>query len=187
MKIELRNDSVVLTGYINTVERESRPMRSSLGEFVEVVRAGAFKRSLHRQPNVDLLLNHREDRKLGSTTEGNLELFEDNIGLRAICTVTDPEVIAKAKADKLRGWSFGFYCNKDNVDSFQSPNRRYVEDLDLFEVSIIDDTKLPAYVGTSIEMREGKECLKELRTFKFEPVQDNDYLRYKNTLEGLRD
>ncbi|WP_242945969.1 HK97 family phage prohead protease [Clostridium sp. DSM 8431] len=59
------------------------------------------------------LLNHDENKKLGSTKEGNLELFEDNIGLRAICTITDRDVIEKAKKGKLRGWSFGFAVNKD--------------------------------------------------------------------------
>ena len=38
----------------------------------------AFERALERAKNVDLMLNH--ERKIGSTTEGNLELFEDAIG-----------------------------------------------------------------------------------------------------------
>ena len=41
------------------------------------------------------------------------ELYEDNIGLRAIVEITDSDVIEKAKKKKLRGWSFGFSCNKD--------------------------------------------------------------------------
>ena len=43
---------------------------------------------------------------------GNLELYEDNIGLRAIATVTDEQVIEKARNKELRGWSFGFVSEK---------------------------------------------------------------------------
>lgn len=188
MKIELRADSVVLDGYVNAVERQSRVLKSSLGEFVEVIKAGAFKKSLEKRSNVDLLLNHKTDRKLGSIEDGNLELFEDNIGLRAICTVTDREVIELARKNKLVGWSFGFRSNSDEVDKMVSPKKRYVKDLDLIEVSILDNTSIPAYVGTSIyEMRNGKESLKEIRTFNFkETTKDKNHDKYKRIIEDLR-
>ncbi|MGQ7189771.1 HK97 family phage prohead protease, partial [Escherichia sp. HC-CC] len=54
------------------------------------------------------------NRKLGSIENGNLELYEDNIGLRAIATVTDEQVIEKARNKELRGWSFGFVSEKDS-------------------------------------------------------------------------
>jgi HK97 family phage prohead protease len=120
---------------------------------------------------VDLLLNHDKNRKLGSIQEGNLQLFEDNIGLRAICTVTDKEVIEKAKKKQLRGWSFGFYKKKDRwEDTTECFQRRFIEELDLFEVSIVDNTKNPAYVGTSIEMREETEVVTENRCNDFKAI-----------------
>ena len=61
---------------------------------------------------MDLLFNHDKNRNLGSIENGNLELYEDNIGLRAIATVTDEQVIKKAKNKELRGWSFGFVSEK---------------------------------------------------------------------------
>ncbi|MBG9577793.1 peptidase U35, partial [Bacillus thuringiensis] len=54
-----------------------------------------FEKALNKAQNVDLLFNHDKTRKLGSTENGNLELYEDNIGLRAIATVTDEQVIEK--------------------------------------------------------------------------------------------
>lgn len=60
-----------------------------------------------------MLLNHDNSRELGSTRDGNLELHEDNIGLRAIATITDADVIEKARKGELRGWSFGFFANSD--------------------------------------------------------------------------
>ena len=116
MRIEIRNDSVLLDGYVNAVERESKPIPSERGLFIEKIKSGAFQRSLDKRPNVDLLLNHNSNKKLGSVEQGNLELFEDNIGLRAICTVYDEDVIQKAKNKQLRGWSFGFFNEKEIVN-----------------------------------------------------------------------
>lgn len=165
MRIEVRNDSVLLDGYVNATGKDSRFIPSIKGKFKEQIVPEAFTRSLEKNDNVDLLLNHDKNRKLGSTKEGNLELFEDGIGLRAICTVTDSDVIEKAKNGQLRGWSFGFYSEKDKwEDTTEGFQRRYVEELDLFEVSIVDNTMTPAYVGTSIEMRAEEEIITETRS-----------------------
>lgn len=182
MRIEIRNDSAVLDGYVNVVDRESKPIPSVKGKFIEKIKPGAFQRSLEKRANVDLLLNHDKNRKLGSTSEGNLELFEDNIGLRAICTVTDPDVIDKAKNKELRGWSFGFYAEKDKLESVENGyERRVVEELDLFEVSIVDNTKNPAYAGTSIEMRDDNEVFIENRTTEFKAVTVHEKRKESNT------
>lgn len=182
MRIEIRNDSVVLDGYVNVVDRESKPIPSVKGKFIEKIKPGAFQRSLEKRANVDLLLNHDKNRKLGSTSEGNLELFEDNIGLRAICTVTDLDVIDKAKNKELRGWSFGFYAEKDKLESVENGyERRIVEELDLFEVSIVDNTKNPAYAGTSIEMRDDNEVFIENRTTEFKAVTVHEKREESNT------
>lgn len=198
MRIEIRNDSVLLDGYVNAVDRESKPIPSVRGRFVEKIQPGAFQRSLERRDNVDLLLNHDKNKKLGSTAEGNLELFEDSIGLRAICTVTDPEVIQKAKNKELRGWSFGFYAEKDRWEkSEEGLEKRTVEQLDLFEVTIVDNTRNPAYVATSIEMRDDKEILNENRVTEFKAITidesnkeenrtDINYSKYEKEIEKLR-
>ena len=171
MRIEVRNDSVVLDGYVNAVDRESKPIPTVNGRFIEKIKPGAFQRSLNSRENIDLLLNHDKNRKLGSTKEGNLESFEDNIGLRAISTITDSEVIEKAKNKQLRGWSFGFYTKKDKWEKFKDGyDKRTVEELDLFEVTIVDNTRNPAYSATSIEMRDDKEVLTENRLTDFNSI-----------------
>lgn len=169
MRIEIRNDSVLLDGYVNAVLRDSRLLRGPQGPFVEQIMPHAFERALERAKNVDLMLNH--ERKIGSTAEGNLELFEDAIGLRAICTVTDPEVIQKAREEKLRGWSFGFIERRASMEDAENGiKRRYVEDLDLKEVTIVDDRKIPCYTATSIETRAGDEAIQETRFEAFRAV-----------------
>ncbi len=171
MRIELRDDSVLIDGYVNAVERDSRPLLDEKGErFVERIMPTTFRRAIERSDNIYCLLNHEDSRVLGSTKDGNVELYEDNVGLRAICNITDSEVIEKARDNKLRGWSFGFELLKSSEEPVsEGLKRRFVEDMRLLEVSIIDDRKLPAYIGTSIETRAQKECKIEYRASGFEP------------------
>lgn len=191
LRIEIRSDSVILDGYVNGVERDSKPIVTPIGKCVERIESRAFEKALSRAENVDLLLNHNKDKKLGSTKEGNLELFEDNIGLRAIATVTDKEVIEKARNKKLRGWSFGMFVNKDRVEErAENIPRRHIEDLDLFEVSIVDDRLSPCYTATSIEIRADEEIVTEQRSNEFRAITvDNtsiDYSEYEKRIKKLK-
>lgn len=89
--------------------------------------------------------------------------------------MTDEEVIAAADRKELRGWSFGFVKQKDHwkVDE-EDTRRRFVDELELREVSILDKT--PAYIATSIETREDGDILVEFRMD--EPLEDSvDYIR----------
>lgn len=164
MKIEVRENSVVITGYVNAVERWSKPIRSNLRgkmqRFIEKIKAGVFRTALKRNEKVEVRLNHDPERVLANTEDGTAKLEEDNIGLRAEVTITDAEVIEKAKNNELVGWSFGFYSNADDVDESGEMATRSISDMDLLEVSILDNTKSPAYYGTSIETRcEGEKEL----------------------------
>ena len=166
MKIEVREDSVFITGYVNAVERLSKPITEERGgkirTFLERIKSGVFRRALKRN-KVLVLLNHDYERVLASTENGNAHLEEDNIGLRAEITITDKEVVQKAREGKLTGWSFGFVANDDEITTEGNNEIRTVTDMDLLEVSILDDTKSPAYYGTSIEAREGGARVVEIR------------------------
>ena len=153
MKINVREDHVEIEGYVNAIERNSKPLSSRLGHFVERICKGAFKRALKRNNDVHILLNHDWNRDLGSTKKGNLELEEDNIGLKARATITDPEVVQKARNGDLVGWSFGFQDRDVENTIERGMPYRAVKDLDLYEVSILDRRKSPAYDGTLITAR----------------------------------
>ncbi len=196
MRIEIRGNQVLLDGYVNAVERESRVLPSPRGRFKEKIRAKTFERALDKAENVDLLFNHDKNRKLGSLQEGNLQLYEDNIGLRAIAHVSDEKIIQKAKDGELKGWSFGFVDNKplweDGEDGIQ---KRTLEDIELLEVSILDIT--PAYVATSIEARGEEQAISETRGADFKAEIENrseearsnkeiDYSLYEKQIELLK-
>lgn len=155
MKIEIRGETALIEGYVNAVERESRPIPSIQGTYTEKVAQGTFQRALNSGKPVELRFNH--GKVLGSTADGSLELREDSIGLHAKALVTDAEVIEKAKRNELRGWSFGFRDNKPKIED----SKRVLTDIELREVSIL--TKTPAYIATSIEMRDEEEVTLESR------------------------
>ena len=189
MRIEIRNDSVLLDGYVNAVGRDSKPISTAKGKYIEQIEPRAFERALSKADNIDIMLNH--NKKVGSTKEGNLELYEDNIGLRAVATITDPEVIEKAKQKKLKGWSFGMYVIKDEFEErADGIPRRHVKELDLVEVTIVDDRRSPCYVGTSIEQRADEEVVTEQRGEEFRAItiEENsiDYSEYENKIKNLK-
>lgn len=156
MKIQIRADSVTIEGYVNAVERPSKPLFSRFGEFIEKICAGAFGRAIERNKDVRILLNHNPQRDLGGTGSGELELEEDAIGLHARAVITDPETVEDAKKGNLVGWSFGFQDRDVSIlqDNETGLPLRSVKDLDLFEVSILNRQKTPAYNGTLVNVRD---------------------------------
>lgn len=166
-KYEIREDSVLITGYVNAVERYSKPLfdwiKGIFTKFVERIKAGVFKKALERNKDVKVLLNHDHSRELARTSDGTAKLYEDSIGLRAEVTVTDKEVVEKARNGELIGWSFGFYCNDEEYTVENGLDARTITDLDLIEVSILDNTTSPAYYGTLIEARSEDNKKFEIR------------------------
>jgi HK97 family phage prohead protease len=163
MEIRVKDDHVEIEGYVNAIERNSRPLWSRIGQFMERVCKGAFTKALERNDDVKLLLNHDRERELGSTKQGNLELHEDSIGLHARAIITDEDVCMKARNGDLVGWSFGFYDTPGGVEqSIDEETRlpvRKLRDLDLREVSILDRKKCPAYEGTLVAVRSDEKAM----------------------------
>ena len=191
MKIEIREDKVILDGYVNAVERFSKVLKNKSYSFIERIMPKVFQRAIEKNDSIKVLLNHDYDQELANTKDGTAKLYEDNIGLRAIVEVSDSTVIEKAKQNKLRGWSFGFICNKaDDEVNENGLHERTVRDIDLIEVSILDDRKIPAYIGTSIEMRDGMARVVEFRDEEVEQEeepQDNQETSQNLTMMQLKE
>ena len=187
MNVEVRGESVVITGYVNAVERYSKPITSTLQgsvqTFIERIKAGVFKTALKRNDDVKVLLNHDWNRELANTKDGSAKLEEDNIGLRAEVIITDAEVVEKARQNKLVGWSFGFLPNADEVGKEGDIKTRTVTDLDLPEISILDDTKRPAYYGTSIEARCDGGRMMEIREETLADIEKEAKEKHKQVNE----
>ena len=72
----LSSNGKKLTGYAAIFNSEA-----DLGGFVEVVRNGAFRKSLEGGTNIRALYHHQGDALLGTTRGGTLKLKEDANGL----------------------------------------------------------------------------------------------------------
>ena len=204
MNINIRaDDTVEIDGYVNAVERLSKPLTDRLGQFVERICKGAFKKALSRADDVRILLNHDWDRDLGGTADGNLELNEDAIGLHARAIIKDADVVKKARNGDLVGWSFGFSDREVESGEEKGLPLREVRDLDLYEVSLIDRSKVPAYDGTLVAVRtadnskalnisdviEGNIRVTEDKKeeTKEEPKpKEVDYTKYKNMISEMK-
>lgn len=208
MRINIRaDDSVEIEGYVNAVERLSKPLNSRLGKFLERICKGAFKRALERNNDVRILLNHDWGRDLGGTGDGNLKLTEDAIGLHARAIITDKEVVAQARRGDLVGWSFGFQDRDVEETQERGLPVRNVKDLDLAEVSLINRSKVPAYDGTLVNVRTADDSaslnISDLMEYnnatiteetraeeppKEEPKGETpiDYTNYKNMISEMK-
>ncbi len=165
MKVTIRADTVEIEGYVNAVGRDSRTLTDEYGyPFVEQMSPGVFSRALSQAEKnekvINMLLDHDENHVIGSTADG-LELEEDSIGLHARAVVSDPDTVQAAREKRLSGWSFGFRGLDYRESYSEGVSRRTVTELELIEVSVIDDKMTPCYAGTSIHARaeEGKETI----------------------------
>lgn len=106
-------------------------------------------------------------------------------------------MVEKAKEQRLRGWSFGFEAIKEHEETISDNlKRRFIDEMNLLEVSIIDDKKVPCYVGTNIETRAEKLIKTEFRgreaPFVFitnqslNTPQEIDYSVYENILKQVQ-
>lgn len=94
----------------------------------DVVRRGAFARSLTGGRTVPLLWQHQPARPIG-----RIEMLrEDRRGLRVIARVADARVGALLKAGAVDGLSFGY-----RVRGARGKGPRVLTDLDLLEVSVV--------------------------------------------------
>ncbi len=102
----------------------------------DVVRAGAFARSLRRGGTVPLLWQHRPERAIGRIDY----LKEDARGLRVIGRLSGGaagrEAAALLKAGALKGLSFGYRVRAARAAA-HGPARRELVELDLVEISLV--------------------------------------------------
>lgn len=204
MNIRISDDTVEIDGYVNAVERLSKPLNDRLGRFIERVKKGAFKKALERADDVRILLNHNWKRDLGGTKEGTLKLNEDSIGLHARAIIKDKEVAEMARRGDLVGWSFGFTDRDVEKGEENGLTVRNVKDLDLYEVSLISRGKVPAYDGTIIAVRTADDKViniaditesdANIRATKDEtetnednkPTPKVDYTKYKDMIKEMK-
>ena len=151
--IELRaeGDGRSFSGYASLFNEPSLPL-----PFTEYVRPGAFKRSLQSRNRMMLLWNHDTSNPLASTRNGSLQLVEDARGLKVTATLPDTtlgrDIAELVRTGVVDSMSFGFSVKRDSWS--QDGQTRYLEDVTLYEVSLVST---PAYESTAgtVSVRSG--------------------------------
>ena len=140
-----------LTGYAAVFNSEA-----VLGDFSEVIRQGAFAKSLATGSNIRALYQHQGDALLGTTRGGTLQLREDAKGLAFELALPDTShgkdlAILVGRGD-VAGCSFGFRVapGGDRWEQRGATLVRELLDVDLVEITLTSD---PAYQDTTVAMR----------------------------------
>jgi HK97 family phage prohead protease len=125
--------------------------------FVEVIRPGAFARSL-RSNDIRAFVDHDPGRIIGRASAQTLLLEEDSRGLRVEITPIETrdgeDVVKNVRAGNLDGMSFGFqlydWDKGQRWDHRQQPPVREILEANVLEVSVV---AMPAYPETSVAVR----------------------------------
>lgn len=141
-----------LAGYAAVFDAPSR----DLGGFVEVIRAGAFRRTLRDAEHVRALYDHDSKQVLGRVGAKTLRVEEDARGLRFELdlpqTTYAKDVATLVERGDVAGASFAFRVAPGGERWQQSAQGvlRELLDVDLGEITI---TANPAYPDTSVAKR----------------------------------
>ena len=134
------------SGYAAIFNSASR----DLGGFVEFIKPGAFARSLASRNKIMLLWNHDTSAPLASTRNGSLTLREDERGLFVEATLPDTtlgrDIAAQVRSGLTDSMSFGFQVKRDSWNT--RGDQRTLEDVALFEVSLVTSEAYAATAGT---------------------------------------
>ena len=125
-------------------------------QFTEIIAPNAFSRTLKRVADgkkmISFLFGHDETRALATTASGRLSLTEDARGLKVEAKLdpADPDaasVISKLTYEaRSMGMSFGFSIPKSG--DVWDQNVRTLNEINLFEVSVLSAGQTPAYPAT---------------------------------------
>lgn len=151
--IEGESDQPTIVGYAAVFNQRS----FDLGGFTEIIKPGAFTRTLASNPDVRALVNHESGlMTIGRTTNGSLKVEEDEIGLRVTIMPPDTQagrdVVTLIKRGDLNQMSFAFYTKADNWIEQNGGILRELHEVDINngDVSVVT---YPAYGQTVVQMR----------------------------------
>ena len=127
----------------------------------EVIRPGAFKRSLADGGDILALADHNPAAVLARTRGGSLKLEETSRGLAfsfpAPQTTTGNDALELVRSGLAGGMSFGFLTRQQRVTG----DLRELLDVDLREISLV--SSWPAYGDTQVSARARRTSLQDIR------------------------
>lgn len=181
--IEVRqgDSGPVVSGYAAVFDSEAHN---------EVIRSGAFKKTLKESGRILALWNHDSSKPLASTDTDTLSLSEDEKGLRFEMALDEGTSFG---ADALRtiakklitGVSFGFDTVKDMLTQRGTPDEEKAPLRELLEVKLyeVSPVTFPWYEDTDVGLKDGFSLV-EIRAL-VPALADADRTAIKHALYDL--
>lgn len=159
--VELRAVGRRLTGYCAVFDVEAR-----IGDFSEIIRAGAFAGSLATRTDILALANHDAAQVLARTASGTLKLAEDSRGLSFDIAVPDTQLgrdtLVMVERGDMGGASIGFRVQQEH---WPAGGRRELRVLDLVEISLV--SSFAAYSQTTVAARSRPQAVALSDTLRY--------------------
>ncbi len=179
-----------LTGYAAVFDKPSLMLFEGGRSFIEVIKRGAFARSIADNREIKADIGHESNRVIGRRSKGTLSIAEDQIGLHVEIEPGNDSDGTDARAKVARGdWdqmSFEFRVADGGEQWTKQQDGtwlRTLSNLELLRVSVVAE---PAYPDTSIAVRslEQQEAQAEPEVVPEEPKAEGKPLQhYQLTLK----
>jgi len=156
---EAEDGKMHLEGYAAVYNRYSEEL-SFLGvRFKEIIRPGAFRKALEKNPDVTLLFNHDDGSVMATTSRGNLTLEENQTGLKFRAELFPDDwdsqrVYSKVKNGLIKQCSFAFAVGEDGDEEKPQKDGTFIREI--HEIGYLADVSVvtrPAYPQTSVSAR----------------------------------
>lgn len=138
-----------LLGYASTYDQPYE-----VEGMVETISRGAFNKTLEGKPDVFALISHDPSRVVARTSNGTLQLFADERGLRTIIkpinTQDGRDLVTLVETGTLDAMSFGFIVKDDKIEMREGRIHRAILEVELHEVSVV---AFPANANAKISVR----------------------------------
>lgn len=161
-EIELREEDgkgAVLKGQGIPYNKRSQP----IGNFIEIIKPGAFTKSLKRGHEIKAFINHDPSMVLATTeSKPPLKLSEAKDGVRYELEIPDTsygeDLQKNVAAKRVKGSSFAFGTVLDRWrQDADGTNIREVLEAELYELGPVTN---PAYLETGVQMRSAEAAYK---------------------------
>ena len=158
-----------IEGYAAIFSEEYTKLKDRWGDcFYEKISPGAFLKTLNDKTRDKFMLINHDWNKVVGRTNSNLELEEDNKGLRFSLEVPNTsdgnDLLENVRLGLVKGCSFGFNIVNQKTRWDDDWNfYRDITEVDLFEITA---TPIPAYSDTEISCRSeelSNISIKEIR------------------------
>lgn len=178
VRAEELDGSGYLIGYASVFNEQT----DIAGLFRESIAPGAFKEALERKDDTRVLFNHDPNLIIARSTNGTLEMVEDEKGL--LCRIKLPNTTLgndlRVLIDEgtISQMSFGFYIEKEE-------RKGVVDGLPWFEIQSVRlfdvaPVTYPAYEGTSIKVaRSLDERILEIKKAEYELLKKEKERAFK--------